>query len=374
MRKEIKLKIKYSPAELREFIISVSKKELKDVTQTDSEILFTLENIQCEKVLSDIKEKQIGLQLYQPNKFLNFYISPNKLPHDILFGCQSCLNNKITHIRHSSKCNVSCSFCYYIGINIPNIPKYGYKLGNFIDRHLTKEELFLSLEKQILGKVDAIGWLGKEPLLEIEKIKEVAPFLKENGIHQYLYTNGVLVNKENIKILSDSGIDEIRFNLQATDFNEDVLNNMKNCVGIFKSVAIETPVYSKSFTNYLKYKEIIVDSGIDQINMPELQVSTATIVNFEKTEGAMYRHRKGYVSPISSRQYVYKLIELASQEKWPFIINDCSNETKFYRDTPYVPKDILYAQINYKTQFNFLPSQNYLYIIDNYIKDEIEIF
>jgi hypothetical protein len=65
---------------------------------------------------------------------------------------------------------------------------------------------------------------------------------------------------------------------------------------------------------------------------------------------------------------------MAIKEQWPFIINDCSNETKYYRDTPFIPDDVIQGVIKHTTQFAFLHPQYYMFVIDNYIKDEIEIF
>lgn len=363
----------YNKQDLKDLINSVANKEIKDLTVTEKEILFAIEYIQYEKVLDNIRKRRDSLNLYKPNKFLTFYIPENKTPDDILFGCQSCLKTKITHVRSSSKCNMSCPFCYYIGVDFAPIPKYGYRT-NFFDSTLSKDQLILLFEKQILPKIDAVGWLGKEPLLEMEKIKEIGPFLKSHKMYQYLYTNGTPLTDDILKTLAECGLNELRFNLQASDFNMDVLYKMKKAVDIIENVAIETPMYSDSFKNFLKHKNFIIDSGIKQVNLPELQVSTKTIAHFAQKEGEMYRNRRGYTSPISSRQYVYELLKMACMEQWPVIINDCSNETKYYRDTPFIPDKVVSGYINHKTQFNFLPPNHYLYVIDTYIDNEIEIF
>lgn len=367
------MKTVYKKNELKDLVISVVNKDLKELTQIEKEILFTLEYVQYEKVLSDINKQRDKLNLYKPNKFLTFYIPNDKTKDDILFGCQSCLKTKITHIRSSSKCNSSCPFCYFVGVEVPPLPKYGYKT-NFFEAVLSKDQLILTLEKQVIPKVDAIGWIDKEPLLELEKIKNVAPFLKDNKVYQYLYTNGTLATEDVLKLLADCGINELRFNLQASNFNPTVLKNMRKAVEIIEHVGIETPIYGDSFNNFLKHKDLILESGIKQINMPELQVSHATIEYFAKKEGELYRNRRGYTSPISSRQYVYRLIEIALQEKWPFIINDCSNETKYFRDTPFIPDNVISGVIQHMTKFNFLPPNHYIFVIDTYIDDALEIF
>ena len=197
-------------------------------------------------------------------------------------------------------------------------------------------------------------------------------FIASRKKHQYLYTNGVLANKKTLELLKTWGLNEIRFNLQATNFSKRVLNNLKSACEYIDTVCIETPIYSQSYRNFLKHKDFILDCGITQINMPELQISPTTLETF-KDEGPIYRHRRGYVSPISSRQYVYDLIELAVEEQWNVIINDCSNDTKFFRGVYRSENPDFNTGILYETQFSFLPAEYYLNVIDKYVEDRLII-
>ena len=40
---------------------------------------------------------------------------------------------------------------------------------------------------------------------------------KEAGIHQHMYTNGALATEENLRALGEAGLDELRFNLGASE-------------------------------------------------------------------------------------------------------------------------------------------------------------
>ena len=55
----------------------------------------------------------------------------------------------------------------------------------------------------------------------------------------------------------------------------------------------------------------------------------------------------GYISPIESRQLTYDILELADKEKWDVVINDCSNEQKFYRG---IQKFLALENIGYKKE------------------------
>jgi len=363
--------------ELVQFVEALNNKSVMDnITNFGNQILYTLEHIHYIDVLEQIKNRQDLLpseNLIRPNEFVAFYVPNGKMLSDLCYGCKSCLANKITHIRHSDKCNASCNFCYFYMVKDDSriLPKWAYR-ESCTRFNLDVNEIKLLLSKQIFGKVNAIGWLEKEPLLEMEKMEPIMQFISDNGVYQYLYTNGILANKDNLLMLKDFGLNEIRFNLQATDFSPATLAYMRLACTIIENVCIETPIYSKSYNNFLKHKSYILDSGIKQINMPELQINPNNLDIF-KSEGKIYRHRRGYVSPISSRNYVYDLIELAISESWNCIINDCSNDTKFFRGVFNTDSPDLNCGILYETPFFlFLPIQYYLDVIDEYIISEME--
>lgn len=359
-------------SEILSFLNVLKPEEYNRLKNHYAQILYTLEHIHYSKVLEDIEKRRSQLDIYKPNKFLSFYIPKGKDFTNLSQGCYWCLQNKISHIRHSSKCQLNCDFCYFHGKDEDSriVPKWAYRESN-TRYNLDLDEMKLMMEKQFIGKVKAMGWLEKEPLFELEKMEPLMRFIADNNIHQYLYTNGILADEETLVKLDNWGLNEIRFNLQATNFDENVLTNMELACDILETVCIETPMFSKTFNNFIENKDRILKSGIKQINIPELQLSPANFHLF-KDEGQIYRHRRGYTSPVSSRHYVYDLIEIALKESWDVIINDCSNDTKFYRSTSLFDCEDLRCGISYATEFSFLPVEYYLYVLNNFVGEEME--
>jgi hypothetical protein len=228
---------------------------------------------------------------------------------------------------------LDCEYCYYRDEELRGgapIGKNNYAFSQADLASFTLDEAKLMIDNQ--KRPSAIGWLEKEPLEEIDAIRELMPYIAEKGIHQYIYTNGVRASKGTLEQLAEWGLNEIRFNLQATDFSPYVIESLGFASDLFDWTLIETPIYSKSYDNFVKHKEAILHTGVDQINLAELQICSPNMIShFMETEGPVYKHRRGYISPISSRHYAYDLIELAEEENWPLVINDCSNETKYFR-------------------------------------------
>lgn len=355
--------------EILEIIDAFNKRKYNE---RERMILYTLEYLHYVDVLNAINKRRDKLNLFRPNELVAFYVPEGKGKiNEISTHCKGCLSSKLTYMRHTDKCNCACDFCYYHGEEEPFLPYWAYTEGS-TRFPLDEVEMKTMLKKQILGKTITVGWLGREPLIDIEKARPIMEFIAESNTYQCLYTNGVYATKDTIQMLKDYGLDEMRFNLQATNFSSKVLSHLETACKILDRVTVETPIYSKSFNNFLKHKTRILESGIKQISMPELQLTPRNMNKF-KDEGIIYRHRRGYVSPVSSRHYVYDLIEMAVDEKWNVIINDCSNDLKFFRDVTKIYSDDIKCRIEYATQFGMMPPSYYYDIVNKYVDTELEI-
>jgi hypothetical protein len=170
-------------------------------------------------------------------------------------------------------------------------------------------------------------------------------FFRDRGLHQWLYTNGLAASRDVLSRLSDSGLDEIRFNLAATDCANRVIANLGVARKLFKYVCIESPMYTRYFDTFMKKRAAILDTGVDHIHFAELELFPATAARFAG-EGLPYRHRDEYISPIKSRQLTYDVFETAAREGWKgVVLHDCSNQVKLLRGVYAAP---MFPGINYR--------------------------
>lgn len=341
------------------------------------DMVMYVERLFYNKHVDDIRARRAKLKNSWTDEtgFLSFWFDQDRhigypLKDIILPGCHECLFGSINHIRHSDKCTQNCDFCYYHEtVNRQQKKPIGKNLYSIstTEMSFTVDEMKVLIDRQA-GKYTSIGWLQKEPLEEFEAIEPIMQMLAKKGLHQYMYTNGVKATYPVIDKLAEWGLDELRFNLQSSNFSDKVLDNMQYAAQKLQWVGIETPMYSKSFKNFIKHKDTIVNSGIHQINLPELQVCSLPLIQyFWETEGPVYKHRRGYVSPITSRHFTYDLIEIAEEEKWPIVINDCSNDTKFYRGAN---KRAPFGVVGYESAFE-LPFQNILYLAEQVLEEGV---
>ena len=243
-------------------------------------------------------------------------------------GCVSCLfGDGLGGIRKTHQCNLLCKFCYYHD-NIDNqepIPDGMWEIGETL-YYEEDIDLLLSIQKKPSG----IAYVYLEPFLEIEKYYGIIKKLSEAGIYQHMYTNGSLCTRENLQKLGEAGLNELRFNLGAVKCNDDVIENMALAKEYIPMVGIETPMTPEFYDEFQKKKEKILGTGIDFINCAELHFGEDNINNYVGER--MYMARRGYISPLWSREITFKLMKQACEENWPLVVHDCSNHTKYSRE------------------------------------------
>ncbi|MCU7916762.1 MAG: radical SAM protein [Candidatus Thiodiazotropha sp. (ex Epidulcina cf. delphinae)] len=274
-------------------------------------------------------------------------------------GCRTCLDGTgLWSIRATNSCNLDCDFCYCKGLPIPDLLDDHFKIAN--SGYLTSNDIKIIIDKQG-SSLDGIAWVSFEPFTQFEKHLELIEYLNGKGIHQWIYTNGTLLTEERMKRLQAAGLDEIRFNLAASKCSLKVIKTIALARQYFKYLCVESPMTPDFLTSFIKKKNRILDTGIDQINCAELHVNANNAANY--LGEALYGFKYGYISPVSSRNATYDLMQMAADEGWQGItINDCSNETKFYRG---VRKGLTFGEIDYGPEWH-LPADWYFDAIENY--------
>lgn len=275
-------------------------------------------------------------------------------------GCVSCLTGTgLSAIRKTNKCNLECKFCYNYG-ELDDIAPVGEGMWGIGGSkfHEKDIELLLSIQQKPTG----IAYVYLEPFMEIEKYYPIISKFHQAGIHQHMYTNGTLATEDNLKALGAAGLDELRFNLGASNCADNVIANIALAKKYIKNVGIETPMTPEFFDLFFKKKQQILDTKVDFINCAELHLNANNIYNYHGAN--MYMTRHGYISPVWSRELTLQLMATAVQEQWDLVVHDCSNYTKFARDLNLAAKEgKWFGASNYASEFACLPYDAFLPIL-----------
>ncbi len=243
-------------------------------------------------------------------------------------GCVSCLfGSGLSAVRKTNRCNLQCPFCYDYGCWDAQ-PPVGEGLWEIGGTKFAEEDLPLLLSVQ--KKPSGIAYVYLEPFMEIERYYGVIRAFHEAGVYQHMYTNGTLADPENLAALAESGLDELRFNLGATMCADSVIAAMAEAKKHIPMVGVETPMTPELYDTFLRKKDAILATGIDFINFAELHLNPNNIGNYAGE--SFYIARQGYLSPMWSRELTLRMMRTADAERWPALVHDCSNRTKFARD------------------------------------------
>ena len=243
-------------------------------------------------------------------------------------GCRSCLTGSgLTAVRKTNKCNLACPFCYDYGC-LDVQPPIGEGLWEIGGTRYREQDIPLLLS--VYPKPTGIAYVYLEPFMEIGLYEPVIRAFHEAGVYQHLYTNGTLCTEENLRMLGEAGLDELRFNLGASGCADSVIGSMRLAKRFIPRVGIETPMTPAFRKAFLNKKKQILASGVDFMNCAELHLNANNIGNYAGEN--LYLSRMGYLSPVWSREISLTMLMEAGREGWPLAVHDCSNRTKFARD------------------------------------------
>ena len=285
------------------------------------------------------------------------YVGPEeKFPN----GCRSCLlGTGLSAVRKTNKCDACCKVCYDFGV-LDRIPPIGEGLWEIGGTRFRAEdiELLLSIHRAPTG----IAYVYLEPFMEIEVYYDVVAKFHAAGVHQHMYTNGIRANEENLRALARAGLDELRFNLGATNCADSVLKNMAIAKKYLPRVGIETPMTPEFFHTFLQKKDAILATGVDFINCAELHLNENNLANY--LSEPMYMYRQGYLSPIWSRELTLKFLRCAAEEDWDVAVHACSDRTKFARDLKLRAKEGgWFGSSAYACEFSRIPFAAFLPVL-----------
>ena len=238
-------------------------------------------------------------------------------------GCRLCKDGAWDCIFMTNRCNLNCGFC----ISSLSINQKGFvsSLGKNVD------ELIDNYSK---ARIRGISFSGGEALLSFDELISMLVRLKNRfpGSYFWLYTNGVILTKNHIDLLSDSGIDEIRFNLAATGYdNKDLLDKVSSASIKIKNITVEIPAIWEDINKLLTVLETWTSAGVKYLNLHELmreQNSNSSSLkgNFKK----LYLE-DGHITDIElkSKSAVLETMRMINNKKIPLNLNFCSIINKF---------------------------------------------
>ncbi len=180
---------------------------------------------------------------------------------DISPGCARCGEGHWSCLFVNGVCNANCFYC----------PSEQKVRGVPTTNSLSFESPDDYLDYLSVFNIRGVSFSGGEPLLTFERILTFLKKIKktDSGVnHIWMYTNGLLVTEDKLKILRDSGLDEIRFDISAHYYNTD---KAQMAVGIIPHVTVEIPAIPEDLPQLKQVTGTLYDSGVNYLNLHQLR-------------------------------------------------------------------------------------------------------
>jgi hypothetical protein len=264
---------------------------------------------------------------------------------DISPGCYGCFYSDAYHrafllgrdVGLPDVCNRDCVYCFEPHIVRQNytLPE-GFRLG---DGWQDVIQEYLAQEKQIIttnAKMQYYEFTGVcEPLFYISILEEFMRFFR-NEVDPYMgtrgwakvYTNGTLLNLDNILRLEDAGFDEVRVHLGATNFSDTVYHDLRLVVKHIPTVTVETPSWPPHRERLFEMLPIIQDIGIKHLDICQVEiVSKAQLSRIEKALGNVELYQAFY-PVMDDGGLVEDIIREVLDRRYTYSVLDCNGFVK----------------------------------------------
>jgi pyruvate formate-lyase activating enzyme-like uncharacterized protein len=232
--------------------------------------------------------------------------------HRLSPGCQTCASGGWSCLFINGRCNASCFYC----------PTPQDETGD----PLTNGIPFASPD-DYAEYVARFGFTGAsisggEPLLTIDRTLAYLSAVRRrcgDAIHLWLYTNGILLTREIALELRAAGLDEIRFDIGATNYQ---LTKLRLAVGIMPTVTVEIPLVPEDEALLEKSLTEMVAAGVQHLNLHQLRL---TPHNFRHLASRPYTFIHGEkVTVLESELAALRLVRFGVEQGIDLPINYCS--------------------------------------------------
>lgn len=176
-------------------------------------------------------------------------------------GCRSCLAGRGTNLYTTGLCTRDCFFCFNQKPRKDELVVHGIGIK-------APEQAAEIVERYGLRSV---GISGGEPLLFPGRVLSIVRVLRalSRRVRVDLYTNGDRVDRSILRALKQAGLDGIRFDLAARDYDA---SPVRLALGFLPEVAVEIPAIPRQLERQKRMIEELDDLGVPFLNLHELFV------------------------------------------------------------------------------------------------------
>jgi len=227
-------------------------------------------------------------------------------------GCSICGSGKWSCLFITNKCNAGCFYC--------PAPQLHDEVPSTQGLEFDKPAGFAEYVKYFDFK--GVSFSGGEPLLYFDRTLAYLQQVRakcDSDLYTWMYTNGILADKEKLNKLASAGLNEIRFDIGATAYN---LNKLKLAKGIIPNVTIEIPAVPEEKNKLISLLPDMVKAGVTNLNLHQLRLTSNNANNLLKRGYTIINAERTIV--LESELSALEIINYAQENNIDIGINYCS--------------------------------------------------
>ncbi len=167
---------------------------------------------------------------------------------------------------------------------------------------------------------------GGEPLLTPQRTIDFLRAVHQaprRPRHLWMYTNGTLLTPDLVRRLKDAGLDEIRFDISAADYD---LTAVRLAAGHFPVITVEIPAIPEDADRLQALLPRIRDAGVNHLNLHQLRL---TAYNRRRLAKRRYTYLHGdHVTVLESELTALALMRHVAAAAIDLPINYCASAFK----------------------------------------------
>ena len=227
-------------------------------------------------------------------------------------GCMICGQGDWSCLFINGKCNCRCFYCPTVqnDFSVPTTNRIAFKRPGDYAAYVARFNF------------GGVSISGGEPLLTIDRsLKYLNGIRRELGdhIHLWLYTNGTRLTAEAVAALKDAGLNEIRFDISAADYD---LSKIGLAAGHIPHITVEIPAIPEDQARLTSLIPVMRDMGVNYLNLHQLRLTPFNRVHLKKRPYTFIHGEK--VTVLESEFAALSILRTAVEKKWAFNINYCS--------------------------------------------------
>ncbi len=231
-------------------------------------------------------------------------------------GCELCGQGEWSCLFITGRCNANCFYC----------PSSQNSDDTPMAQQLTFEDPNEYADFINYFNFKGCSFSGGEPFLVYEKVLEFLVTLRKKcapDLYIWMYTNGILGTEDKFKKLAELGINEIRFDIGATNYKIDTI---KRASRIIENITVEIPIDPDRMDLIKELIPQLEELGVTNLNLHQMRL---TNYNADKLLSRDYTYLHGeHPTVLESELAALEIIQFVDTNNFKIGVNYCAFQYK----------------------------------------------